>query len=273
MKLTVTLSGQTYRAQLDKTENIAIALNFAGEQPNHFGVANATAKAVEGGGFIGDTRRGGSCNVDQLSLTPHCNGTHTECVGHIIDQRLSVHRLLQDSLLAARLITVSPLVVAGDGDNYSPALEKGDKLIDQASLAAQLDGIDDSELEALVIRTLPNDLDKQSMHYDQQHYPPFISHDAIDYLNRRGIKHLLVDFPSIDRMYDDGKLSSHHRFWQVRSGSRQLDDRVQQFKTITEMVYIAPSIIDGLYLLNLQIAPFELDAAPSRPQLIPLQIV
>ncbi|MFT5164029.1 MAG: arylformamidase [Alteromonadaceae bacterium] len=270
MKLTATINHKAYQVKLAEAQSIAIAVNFDGEQPNHFGVPAATSQAVEGGGFVGDTRRGGACNVDQITMVPHCNGTHTECVGHIIDERLSVHQLLQDSLLAATLITVSPTIVSGQTDNYKPALDNGDKLIDKASLVELLDSVDDTELEALVVRTLPNDIEKQAMHYDENHYPPFFSLDAIDYLNQRGVKHLLVDFPSVDRMYDEGNLSCHHTFWQVQPLSRTVDEQVLSFKTITEMVYAAPTIADGLYLLNLQIAPFELDAAPSRPTLIPL---
>jgi hypothetical protein len=41
-------------------------------------------------------------------------------------------------------------------------------------------------------------------------------------------------------------------------------------KTITEMIYVRDEVADGLYLLNLQIAPFVSDAAPSRPLLYPL---
>ncbi len=270
MKLTATIAGQHYQAQLTEAKNIAIAVHFNGEQPNHFGADAASEKAVEGGDFIGDTRRGGSCNVSQITMVPHCNGTHTECVGHIVDERLSVNQLLQDSLLPTRLITVSPTIVSGPTDAYTPPLDNGDKLIDKACLMEQLKDIDDQELEALVIRTLPNDVEKQSMHYDEHHYPPFFSNDAIDYLNQRGVKHILVDFPSLDRMYDDGNLSSHHVFWHIKPLSRQLDEQSLRFKTITEMIYVAPDIEDGLYLLNLQIAPFELDSAPSRPTLIPL---
>ncbi len=270
MKLTATIDNQDYQILLAAAQSIAISVNFDGEQPNHFGVPGATAHAIEGGGFVGDTRRGGSCNVDQITMVPHCNGTHTECVGHIINERLSVNQLLQDTLVTARLITVSPIIVSGDTDKYKPALDNGDKLIDKASLVEHLENVSDAELEALVIRTLPNDIEKQTMHYDENHYPPFISHDAIVYLNSRGVRHILVDFPSIDRMYDEGNLSSHHLFWQVKPMSRQTDEEVLSFKTITEMVYVAPTITDGLYLLNMQIAPFELDAAPSRPTLLPL---
>ena len=40
-----------------------------------------------------------------------------------------------------------------------------------------------------------------------------------------------------------------------------------QEKTITEMIYVPNEISDGLYVLNLQIAPFENDASPSKPVL------
>ena len=37
--------------------------------------------------------------------------------------------------------------------------------------------------------------------------------------------------------------------------------------TITELIYVDGAILDGSYLLNLQIASFELDASPSKPVL------
>jgi len=38
--------------------------------------------------------------------------------------------------------------------------------------------------------------------------------------------------------------------------------------TITELIYVPNEVLDGAYLLNLQIAPFESDASPSRPLLL-----
>ena len=37
--------------------------------------------------------------------------------------------------------------------------------------------------------------------------------------------------------------------------------------SITEMIYVPDEIEDGTYLLELQFAPFENDASPSRPVL------
>ena len=40
--------------------------------------------------------------------------------------------------------------------------------------------------------------------------------------------------------------------------------------TVTELAYVPDDVLDGCYLLNLQVAPFVADAAPSRPVLYPL---
>ena len=78
------------------------------------------------------------------------------------------------------------------------------------------------------------------------------------FIRERGIKHLLIDQPSVDREHDEGKLLAHKAFWNY-SIKERLD------ATITELIYAPDSIPDGYYLLNLQIAPFENDASPSKP--------
>ncbi len=80
-----------------------------------------------------------------------------------------------------------------------------------------------------------------------------------------GISHLLVDIPSVDRTFDEGKLWAHHIFWKVKQGSHDVNKKSHSLNTVTEMVYIPNIIEDGIYLLNIQIAPFVSDAAPSRP--------
>jgi arylformamidase len=71
--------------------------------------------------------------------------------------------------------------------------------------------------------------------------------------------------PSIDRTFDEGKLSNHRIFWNVAQGSRKLNESSLINNTITEMIYAPDSVTDGFYLLNLQIASFVADASPSRP--------
>src|SRR5690242_3032424 len=97
----IEVNGLRYRSGSEDAIDLSIPLKFNGEQPNAFGTELATAAACEYGTLVGDTRRGGSCNFEKLSLIPHCNGTHTECVGHITDERMSVRDSLRDALVPA----------------------------------------------------------------------------------------------------------------------------------------------------------------------------
>ena len=45
--------------------------------------------------------------------------------------------------------------------------------------------------------------------------PAFFSIDAMEFLVNIGVKHLLVDTPSVDRLLDEGHLSSHNIFWET----------------------------------------------------------
>ncbi|MBK9767712.1 MAG: hypothetical protein IPP63_12210 [Chloracidobacterium sp.] len=51
-------------------------------------------------------------------------------------------------------------------------------------------------------------------------------------------------------------------------GSRETHTATRIYSTITELIYVPNEVSDGVYLLNLQIAPFATDAAPSRPMLL-----
>ena len=95
--------------------------------------------------------------------------------------------------------------------------------------------------------------------YNLNHHP-FFTNDAILYLKDIGIKHIIVDIPSIDRYNDGGKLGNHHLFFKNNKA----------INTITELVFIPNSCPDGNYFINLGIINFGLDAAPSRPKLFPI---
>jgi arylformamidase len=243
--------------------DISIPLKFDGEQANAFGVEPASSKACEYGSLVGDTRRGGSCNFEQITLIPHCNGTHTECVGHITNERISVRECLQDVLMSAVLVSVEP-DMANDGDTVITrnALVEAIPMSNGALTHVRAT---DTEPTALIVRTLPNDDSKLSRKYDEQNIPPYFSTDAMELIVECGFKHLLVDLPSIDRLFDDGKLANHRMFWNVEQGSFEVNAATRINSTITELIYVPNEVEDGMYLLNLQIAPFESDATPSRP--------
>jgi arylformamidase len=247
---------------LDKLKNpidISIPLNFNGLQPNAFGVEPASSEACEYGSLVGDTRRGGSCNFEQITLIPHCNGTHTECVGHITNERISVRECLQDVIIPAVLVTVEP--EQSDGDFLITQKLIADALTPQAAFADKSVRVP----TALIVRTLLNDDSKLSRAYDESNIPPYFTTDAMEFIVECGFKHLLVDLPSIDLLYDEGKLVNHRIFWNVEQGSFEVNTATRIDSTITELIYVPNEVADGEYLLNLQIAPLESDAAPSRP--------
>lgn len=248
--------------------DLAIPVRFNGPQPNTYGVPGATAKAYEGEGFVGDVNQGGSCNFEQYQLIPHCNGTHTEGVGHITGERINVHEVVSESFFPATVLTVSPKSGADCQDEYRPSLDPDDLVITRSSLEFLLTS-DSIWLEALIIRTTPNPADKMSRDYLATP-PAFFSHEAMQLIRSLGVKHLLVDIPSVDRMFDDGHLDNHHEFWSVPKDSHDVPDPEARKRTITEMIYVPDSVADGKYLLELQIAPWLSDAAPSRPRLFSL---
>jgi kynurenine formamidase len=269
MILRTILDKQEFVFDTSRVLDISIPLNFNGDQPNSYEVEHASSKAYETVDFIGDTRRGGGCNFEQLIITPHCNGTHTECLGHITHERYSVHKQLKDSIIPATLISVVPERAIGSGDNYKPAKNKEDVFISKHVLQKALLSVPEGFLKALVIRTLPNDDSKKTRNY-MDFEPPFISLEAMNFIVEAGVEHLLIDTPSVDRLFDDGNLNAHHIFWNVEEGSHESLTKQGMHKTITEMIYVSDEIKDGSYLLNLQIAPFVSDASPSRPLLYPL---
>lgn len=230
--------------------DISIPLKFYGPQPNAFGVDSATAVS------LGDTRVNSSVNFDQYTFIPHCNGTHTECVGHIADERIFIRDCLQDVMISAVLITVEPAPAAN-----------GDLVITKDVVAEALASRIVSHDAGLIIRTLPNDELKLTLRYDLKEIPPYFAAEALEYIVECGFKHLLVDLPSLDRL-DDATLPAHRAFWNVAMGSREVNDETRMKSTITELIYVPNEIADGEYTLNLQIAPFEADCSPSRPILL-----
>jgi kynurenine formamidase len=276
----IILNEKNYQIELNKGKSIAIALDFVAsnslsadanntKQPNHFDSSPATRCFMISGDFIGNTEQGGSCNVSELSLNPHCNGTHTETIAHICHfsepMALKIAQINIPALMPCVLITIEP--TTNTTDDYRPQLNKKDNVISRAQLESALKHFQDEQLQALAIRTIPNDQQKSLQTYSNDNQPAFFTIDAINYLNERGIEHLITDLPSIDRLHDDGLLTCHHIFWQVKEKSHQTNNNSLLTKTITEMAYISNDIVDGFYFVNLQTPAFLTDAAPSRPMM------
>lgn len=261
---TLNLRGKSLQFDPESAIDLSIPLQFDGPQPNVYGVPPASARACRSEGLVGDTRVGGSCNFEEYRLIPHCNGTHTECVGHLTHERISIRDSLSDVLMPAVLVSVEPESVQISDETYRVETNDDDRLITARSLEGRI-GTD----EALIVRTLPNDETKLRRDYGANP-GPYFSTDAMEFIVKSGVRHLLVDTPSIDRMFDEGKLSNHRIFWGVDAGSFNADNSARRNATITELIYVPEDVPDGEYLLNLQVAPFNSDAAPSRPIIFPL---
>lgn len=291
--LTVQLNAVPYDVRLTSALDLSIPIYFDAPQVNHFNAPAATAKPLIVGDYVGSTKQGGSCNADYLSLIPHCNGTHTECLGHIVDEKISVHEVLKHELCLAKVITVQTELGRESQDRYRPKKCPEDLIISKAALSEQLtrqttqrEGAKtkgcgepnptlNSAFKALVIRTTPNPRSKITRHYTATTPPAYFSTEALQFLATLEITHLLVDLPSLDRMYDDGLLSNHHQWWHIPQRKKPGDVTApnadaKRHRTITELIYVEDSIADGDYLLNLQIPALQGDAVPSRPLLYPL---
>ena len=137
-----------------------------------------------------------------------------------------------------------------------PEEANGDHIITKKILEMFLH---DKNPEALIIRTLSNSEAKTHTDYSNTN-PAYIQEEAMEYIIGKGIQHLLFDTPSVDKEVDNGALLAHKAFWQY-------PENTNTQRTITELIYVPNSIYDGTYLLDLHVAAFENDAAPSRPLL------
>lgn len=228
--------------------DISLPLINNDQNPLAWYVEPPVFEPVRTNGFVGSVAEGGSVNFRNISFNPHGHGTHTECLGHITEEVHSVNHHLKHYFFRAKVVSATP------------EQQGEDRVITRKSLG---DGLDNCSCEGLVIRSLPNADSKKHKNYSATN-PPYLDLDLIDILEQCGVEHLLIDLPSVDREDDNGALAFHHAFWQVPHNP-------QFHKTITELVFVPDSLPDGEYILNLQTAPFENDASPSRPVLFAIR--
>ena len=262
--------GRRFWVNFARPVSIAIPLDFRGPQPACFGAPPAESRPLRAGGFVGDTRAGGSCNCELVTLAPHCNGTHTECVGHVTDERIAVSERLPGGVALALVVSIAPVAAAGAAEDSDPRPEPGDRLVTAAALDAACARHAGPEHAALVVRTT-REGDAPHRAYQGPAPAPYLSRQAAAWLVERGIETLVLDLPSADRAADGGRLTAHRIFFGLPPGSRDAAAARRPRATITELAWVAPGVADGWYLLDLQIPPFLADAAPSRPLLYPVR--
>ncbi|MAN58841.1 MAG: metal-dependent hydrolase [Flavobacteriaceae bacterium] len=248
MHATLKIKDELYTINLQSPLDISIPLRASNANVRAWYLDSPKIEPVRLDNWVGKVSEGASVNFNTITFNPHAHGTHTEGVGHISEKVHSVNETLSHFFYTAQVISVAPEKVGDDA--IIPAIE----------IKNLLDG---NRPEALIIRTLPNTQEKKSKHWSHSNWP-YLHEDAARYLRELGVRHLLIDLPSVDKEKDGGKLLAHKAFWNCPEAPRH-------DATITELIYVPNSVADGKYLLNLQVAAFENDAAPSRPVLYALE--
>jgi arylformamidase len=270
LKARIRLEGSDAEIDLSRPIPIAIDLSFSADQPRHFGAPAAGTQPLAVPGFSGSVAQGASCNCNVITLIPHCNGTHTESVGHLTTEPLDAHRQVPLGLVPALLTSVEPVDTSSTVETTEPAPQPLDKLITRGVLERGWPSMLPFQPRAMVIRTLPNDTDKVRRDYTDT-TPPYLSREAAEFLVVRGIEHLVVDLPSIDRSHDEGRLTAHRIFFGLPRGARALALAGRPQATVTELAYIPTAVADGPYLLEIQVPAIGGDAVPCRPLLYRLE--
>lgn len=260
------VDGREVRVDLSRPYDLSVELDFQGAQARHFGAPRASSQPYSVPGFPGSVARGASCNCESITLIPHCNGTHTECAGHLTREPLHAQRIVPRSLLPALLLSVSPVPSGQTAESSDPAPLPDDRLVTRGALQEGWLAEPPFAPRALVIRTLPNELTKRARDYTDM-TPPYLTREAARYVVQRGIEHLVVDLPSIDRAHDEGRLTAHRIFFGLPPGDSTLARAARSQCTITELAYVPDEAADGPYFLQLQVPAINGDAVPSRPLL------
>jgi kynurenine formamidase len=249
MKATIEHNNQIIEVDLSKPIDISIPLTNTDDNPIAWYIEKPVIEPVVFGDWIGKVSEGkSSTNFNNIFFNPHGHGTHTECLGHITREFYSINQSLKQFFFLAELVSVLPEM-------------QGEDCVITRNQIKKVLGIKNPE--AIIIRTLPNFKIKKSLKYSNTN-PPYLAEDAAHFIRESGIKHLLIDLPSVDKEHDEGKLLAHKAFWRVKD-VHNLNPDARLDCTITEMIFVPDEVQDGSYLLNLQIASFENDASPSKP--------
>lgn len=246
MVLTHIIDEQVAMYDLLRFIDISIPIT-QGNSVNAFHLPPPVFDPFKAGDFIGSVEQGGPVRCEVLSIAPHGNGTHTECIGHILGRGYSVLECMRDFMASAELVTV-------------PLQDEDDNCMCVTAEALQWVW-PKRNTDALIIRTLPNTDDKRTRSWSGT-MPPYLTPEAMELVAKRGVRHLLVDFPSVDPEEDGGALTAHRIFWGI-------PEKPRTECTITELVYVPSSVLDGYFMLAFNVGGIHADAVPSRPLLFP----
>lgn len=233
-----------------------------------FGMAptkNEKLLSVSGGNSV-------NCNIFE-KFSPHLHATHTEFIGHIVKENLSV---VNDCLRHMEMFGLCVVL------EVQPELLSGEELQEQLRCGAKASEEDlvitrkilsetliktlgcnefECKLWAIVIRVACDHTNNSKTDSSKSTRPVYLTKKAAEYVIYNGFEHLLVDLPSVDRDDDGGALLAHKAFF---DGSMK--------RSLTELLETCSNVkvVPDVYVLNLHYINIQQDATLSRPVLYPL---
>ncbi|MAZ97036.1 MAG: metal-dependent hydrolase [Flavobacteriales bacterium] len=244
MKTTVEFNGISYEIDLNKPyADLSMAVT---ETARAWYIDAPKFSPVILGDWKGSIELGGNMNFFSIDFNPHAHCTHTETAGHISKTRHSINQYFKEPFTLA-------LVLYPEVTNGKVSLDRFMKAWLEAKEYGGTNGI-----QSVILKTDCGDANLQR-NYSHSNWP-YLDAEIGNFLRNEGIDHIIIDQPSVDQEEDGGALACHRTFWGATPES-------SLNRTITELAHIPDYVQPGNYLLNLQVAPIENDAAPSRPLL------
>lgn len=241
MQITLKHRNKDYQADLSAGIDCSSTYGLPEAEPRAWQAPPVRMEPVKAGDWVGEVKQGAAVNFFDVHLNPHGNGTHTECVGHISPERQSINAFLPEFHCLVYFL------------RQQPNAHK------QITLESVREKNLEFDFEALAIAApveFPQDFSGSK--------PPFFEPALLEFLREKGVKHFLTNLPSVDPEEDGGALAAHKAFWNYPTAPK-MDN------SITELAHFPPELKEGLYFMNLQVAPLHNDAAPSRPVFFPLE--
>ncbi|QQG29154.1 cyclase family protein [Pectobacterium carotovorum] len=255
----ISYCGRLHRIEHHQPVRLSSRIHLNDNPINIYGIAPASGEPLHYGSCVASVSEGGSCNATSINLVPHCHGTHTECIGHILEGEYHVAELLFEPFMAATLIRVPLQFIENVKDGYNASAQKKDLVITRAAIDDALALMTSDYLQALVISTSVPDW------LPEGESAPYFTHQAMERIVALGVRHLLVDIPSIDRLHDGGRMDNHRIFWGVSYGTIMEPARVDC--SVTEMIQVPQELPSGHYFLSIHLPDISGDALPSMPVL------
>eukprot|EP00465_Bigelowiella_longifila_P006142 CAMPEP_0185276030 /NCGR_PEP_ID=MMETSP1359-20130426/55268_1 /TAXON_ID=552665 /ORGANISM="Bigelowiella longifila, Strain CCMP242" /LENGTH=366 /DNA_ID=CAMNT_0027869565 /DNA_START=1 /DNA_END=1101 /DNA_ORIENTATION=+ len=205
------------------------------KQPQAFCLPCASVDPVRLGSWVGSVAEGSSVNTDLLCFCAHGSGTHSECIGHITRERISIQQIgWRPDFLPALLVSVRPVRFRDccKEESYSSKSKPDDWVLSRANIIKAIEACTsglrwwakDGCVHALLVRTIPPFLDDSEdditvvpkdatarrSHCWSNTNPPYFTKEAADFIaSMNSLRTLAVDLPSVDREDDGGALIVH----------------------------------------------------------------